>query len=97
MPSLSIARQAPYRTKLFTPERSQDLAEAVRPIGSEILGSVTHQTNLPHSCRHISKENVREAVLRGRIQTTLADHGSIDLALYEELLIEADKQLETAL
>jgi hypothetical protein len=92
------------KTVLFKPDRLADLVEAGVAIESEVLAVVTHQTNLPHSWRHISNESVREAILRLKFQKAVsAAHGSADAAVYDELLQEAadrltakDHELESA-
>lgn len=82
------------KTTLFTPDRLAELVEAGVAIESEILAIVTHHTNLPHSWRHISNEIVREAILRERLQKAVsAASGTVDTAVYEELLQEASDQL----
>lgn len=84
------------KTVLFKPDRLAELVEAGVAIESEVLAVVTHQTNLPHSWRHISTESVREALLRLRLQRAVsAVHGSTDVTVYEELLQEAADQLAT--
>ena len=82
------------KTILFKPDRLFELVEEGVAIESEVLAAVTHQTNLPHSWRHISNESVREALLRLRLQKTASVvHGSLDFAVYDELLQEAADQL----
>jgi hypothetical protein len=82
------------KTVLFKPDRLAQLVEAGVAIEAEVLAVVTHQTNLPHSWRHISTESVREALLRLRLERAVsAVHGSTDVAVYEELLQDAADQL----
>ena len=83
------------KTVLFKPDQLAELVEAGVAIESKsVLAVVTHQTNLPHSWRHISNESVREAILRLRLQKAVsAARGSTDAAVYDELLQEAADQL----
>ncbi len=83
------------KTVLLRPEKLSELSEAGATIESELLGIITHQTNLPHSWRHISSSSVREAILRTRLQTAaLTARGSEELAAYEALLQEAADNLQ---
>jgi len=84
------------KTTLFTADHLSDLGEAGLSIESEILAVVTHQTNLPHSWRHISHDSVREALLHIRLQkakAASASDGALDAGAYDELLQEAAVQL----
>jgi hypothetical protein len=82
------------KTLLFTPDQLSELTETGLSIESEILAVVTHQTNLPHSWRHISNDSVREALLRIRLEKAAsATDGILDAEAYDQLLQEAAEQL----
>lgn len=82
------------KTTLFLPEKIEELIETGLSIESEVLSIVTHQTNLPNSWRHTSRENVRETILRMKLQEAASTAASSqDSAVYEELLKEASEQL----
>lgn len=95
---ISPYRQTDYggfcKNTLLRPEKIEELIEAGTAIESEVLSLVTHQTNLPNSWRHTSRESVRETILRARLQEAVSNAGeSEDSAIYEELLQEASDQL----
>ena len=78
---------------VFKPEQIAELAEKGLSIEGEIFATISHQTNLPHSWRHISKEKVKEIVLRSRL-TAAVNRASLseETAAYDELLNEVYAQ-----
>jgi hypothetical protein len=85
-----------YRTILLRPDRlDQILAEGIK-IETEILATITHSTNLPHSWRHISSEIVAQEILRGRLRAAAANaHESEEENIYEALLAEAAAAIDS--
>jgi hypothetical protein len=84
-------------TILLRAEVIQDLLNDGKSLESEVLGAITHRTNLPASWRHISPAKVDQAILHGRVAALLdkakgSDHAE-ELAEYIELLETADKDL----
>jgi hypothetical protein len=83
------------KTVLLRPDQIRELNEVGATIESEVLGIITHQTNLPHSWRHISSELVSQAILRSRLQKAARSaRNSEEFAAYEALLQEAADQLQ---
>ncbi|WP_457389275.1 hypothetical protein [Roseateles sp. P5_E1] len=81
-------------SSLYRPDRLADLAEAGVNLDSEILSTVTHQTNVPTAWRHISLGVVDQAVLRGQLASAVASAKQTDDgAGYIQLLEEAMDQL----
>jgi hypothetical protein len=81
-------------SSLYLPDRLADLAEAGVNLDSEILSTVTHQTNVPTSWRHISLGVVDQAVLRDQLAIAVASAKQTDDgAEYVQLLEEAMDQL----
>ncbi|NTU52317.1 MAG: hypothetical protein HGA97_01165 [Chlorobiaceae bacterium] len=70
-----------------------------KDIANEVLGLITHRTNLPYSWRHISPETVSAAILRFRltraIERSKINDGVSDLSEYVSLLEEADRELQS--
>jgi hypothetical protein len=82
------------KTVLLRPDDIKEIEEGGGTIESEVLGVVTHHTNLPHSWRHVSNEIVGQAILRSRLQRAAVTAGtSEELAAYETMLLEAEDQL----
>lgn len=69
-----------------------------KDVANEVLGIITHRTNLPYSWRHISPETVGAAILRSRLHRVIdrsKDGGHVsDISEYVSLLEEADKELK---
>ncbi len=83
------------KTILLRPDQIRDVEESGATIESDVLATITHQTNLPHSWRHISSEMVGQAILRSQLQKAMEEaRDSEELAAYESLLKEAADQLE---
>jgi hypothetical protein len=83
------------KTVLLRPDQIRELNEAGATTESEVLGIITHQTNLPQSWRHISSDLVGQAILRSRLQKAARSaHNSEELAAYETLLQEASDKLQ---
>jgi hypothetical protein len=79
---------------LYLPDRLAELAEAGVNLDSEILSTVTHQTNVPTSWLHISLGVVDQAVLRGQLASAVASAKQADDgAEYVQLLEDAMDQL----
>lgn len=66
-PTRDTGRGAYCETVLLKTDHLKQVLKDDGSIESEVLGSVTHRTNLPHSWRHISLESVSEASLRGQM------------------------------
>lgn len=88
------------KSTLILPDRQNELLDTGITVESEILALVTHQTNIPHSWKHVSIERVREAILRQRLHAAVAQshqphdlNQSNELKFYEELLCEVSDQL----
>lgn len=78
------------RTRLLRPDLLEELSEQGTQIESETLATITHQTNLPNSWRHISIEKVKQELLHTRLHSAIKKVGnSGDLAAFEVLLQEA--------
>jgi hypothetical protein len=76
---------------------SQDQGSEPRYIENELLGVITHRTNVPLSWRHISNETVAQAALRTRLNKIMSQPQdaprSAEVSDYIDLLEEADKEL----
>lgn len=84
-------------TVLLRAEAIDDLLHDGRALDSEVLGIITHRTNLPLSWRHVSPVKVDQAILHGRVAALLdkakgSQHAD-ELAEYVELLEAADQDL----
>jgi hypothetical protein len=84
-------------TVLLRAEVVDDLLHDGRVLESEVLGIVTHRTNLPLSWRHVSPVKVDQAILHGRVAALLdkakgSQHAD-ELPEYVELLEAADQDL----
>lgn len=95
-PSRKTADGSFCRTTLFRPDQIEAFDDAGGSIESEILATITHQTNLPNSWLHISTEMVGQAILSARLRSAIAaaQHTGESAAL-EELLEEAADQIES--
>ncbi|MEN2989684.1 hypothetical protein WG926_15315 [Tistrella sp. BH-R2-4] len=83
------------KTVLLLPDKIREIKENSTSIESEVLGIITHQTNLPHSWRHTSSDLVGQAILRAKLQRAARSaHSSEELAAYETLLQEAADKLQ---
>lgn len=83
------------RAKLYLPESLAEIEETGGRIESEILSSITHQTNLPNSWKHTSIDAITQAILRNRINRAAKNAAqSEELSVYEELLAEAATQMD---
>jgi len=84
------------KTLLLRPDQIAEIQEEGATIESDILATITHQTNLPHSWRHVSIERVSQALLASRLKKAVAQAGnSQELVAFEELLKEAGEQLKS--
>lgn len=76
---------------LYRPDRLNDLLEAGVNLESEILATVTHQTNVPTSWRHISLNVVDQAVLHMDLANAVerakqTDEGAEYIVLLEDAM-----------
>jgi hypothetical protein len=84
------------QTELLRPDRIREFLDSGSSVESEVLASITHRTNLPHSWKHISIEVVAQARLTRRLTAGAKQaSASADTAAYEELLDEAAKNLRS--
>ena len=87
-------------TVLLRSEAIEDLQHDGKVLESEVLGIITHRTNLPFSWRHVSPVKVDQAILHGRIaamlEQTKGSQYAEEMAVYAELLKEADKNVQSA-
>lgn len=90
-----VGRDGTYcDSSLYRPDRLADLADAGVNLDSEILSTVTHQTNVPTAWRHISLSVVDQAVLRSQLASAVEKAKQTDDgADYIQLLEEAMDQL----
>lgn len=84
-------------TVLLRAEAIEDLQHDGKVLESEVLGIITHRTNLPFSWRHVSPVIVDQAILHGRVAALLdkargSQHAD-ELAEYVELLQAADQDV----
>lgn len=84
-------------TVLLRPDAIAELLSGGKSLESEVLGAITHRTNLPASWRHISPSRVDQAILHGRVAALLekakgSEHAD-ELAEYVELLKTADQDI----
>lgn len=88
-----------YETVLLRPDEISDLLDSGQLIESEVLSTITHRTNLPFSWRHISPEDVGQAVLRAQlaqmIERAKVGDQSEELTEYVALLESADQELQS--
>lgn len=83
------------KTVLMLPEEIGEIIEGGTAIEADVLATITHQTNLPNSWKHISTEMVGQAILRARLRDAVREAGnSEELGAYEALLQEAADQLQ---
>lgn len=83
------------KTILFRPDQIREIFDAGTAIESDILATITHQTNLPNSWRHISSEMVSQAILQARLRQALGTPSdSEEISAYEALLQDAADQLQ---
>ncbi len=81
-------------SKIYRPESILEAIESGINFETEILSAITHQTNLPHSWKHISLDTVAEELLRIRLREASSKvNDGADLAIYDELLHEAADQI----
>lgn len=89
-------------SSLYLPDRMKELVDSGVDIYSEIFSSVTHQTNVPASWRHISIQMVEQVALKAKLKsaiegaTTAAD-GASYIPLLEsamDQLTDKDKTIE---
>lgn len=87
-------------TVLLRSEAIEELQHDGKVLESEVLGIITHRTNLPFSWRHVSPVKVDQAILHGRIaamlEQTKGSQYAEEMAVYAELLKEADKNVQSA-
>lgn len=84
------------KTVMLRPDQIWEIKESGATIESDVLATITHQTNLPHSWRHISTATVGQAVLRARLRkAAVAASDSEEVTAYETLLQEAGDRLQT--
>lgn len=82
------------RTVLLRPDQIEELASSGTHVEAEVMATITHFTNLPHSWRHTSSDMVGQAILTKRLEKAISDAGSSgDASVYEELLQEAAEKL----
>jgi hypothetical protein len=86
-------------TVLLRAKDIEDLQHDGKTLESEVLGIITHRTNLPFSWRHVSPVKVDQAILHGRIaamlEQTKGSQNADEMAVYVELLKEADKNVHS--
>lgn len=84
-------------TVLLRAEAIEDLLHDGKMLESEVLGVITHRTNLPFSWRHVSPVKVDQAILHSRVSALLdktkSSQHAEELAEYVELLEAADQDL----
>ncbi|ANM18241.1 hypothetical protein AMK06_CH03367 [Rhizobium sp. N541] len=81
------------KTVLFRPDQLEELA-SVGTIEAEVMATITHYTNLPHSWRHTSSDMVGQAILAKRLEKAISEAASSDdVSIYEHLLQEAAENL----
>jgi hypothetical protein len=82
------------KTVLFRPDQLEELASTGTTVEAEVMATITHYTNLPHSWRHTSSDMVGQAVLAKRLERAVSESASSgDVSAYEELLQEAADNL----
>lgn len=85
-------------TVRIRPDDISEMVERGTTVESEVLGAITHRTNVPYSWKHISREIVDQAILRTRLARMIerekgADR-SAEVAEHIALFEEADKELK---
>lgn len=81
-------------TRLYRPSELDNIVLSGQSIDSEVMGAVTHRTNLPYSWKHISPEAVSQAILRAQLTRSIQRAKQNDESgEYAALLEEADKEL----
>lgn len=81
---------------VLTHDEIEQIIEVGTSVESEILSLVTHQTNLPNSWKHTSRENVRETILRIKLEeAALSAKNSEEASIYEELLRESSENINS--
>lgn len=82
------------KTVLLRPDQLEELASAGTTAEAEVMATITHYTNLPHSWRHTSSDMVGQAILAKRLEKAVSEAASSnDVSVYEELLQEAAEKL----